>query len=303
MNTLFVVASTELLTTLKDVFTDGRRIETDQFAVVMLGDQGKTWKDVQAEMTREIAPSVDSALYVAVHNGCLGITNKENFQVECQEHTEQLKKAFSSNGNRAFGSISVWGFHHFPRSSIYCALKELRKWNDIPPEKRNEFKPGLLAAFRPQAAISFFDRLSVIKHQLVGQFTPLDLQLQLLREDLQSVRDGSTLPKKVHDRLNDIVERLDEKQQAACALLERAKELVKTRATQVELASGNFEEKLKEVDELLNGGFPPLPASSKDLRERFSVSGLGLGPDAEFHAWLRRLDDALRSLREVTIHE
>lgn len=298
MNTLIVVASTKLRTKeLQHVFERERRIETDDYGVVILDDQFdpdrfKKWTDLEPDIVETIAGSAASSIYVAIHNRCLGIQEGERFQKECPAETERVRQAVAGRGRR--DNIAVWGFHHIEKSSIYEALTSLDGWHDKSLAERNALKSRLLASFRPLTEISLFDRLSVIKHQLIGLFSPLHLQLQLVREE-------RLFPDKAEKRLDEIVVRLPGKRQQARDLLDRAKGLITTTRAGLGGVTDGLEEKLRCVGGLLEERFPPLPTDAKAfLRE---ISGEDSKLDEDFHGWLKELDKALRSLREVAIHE
>jgi hypothetical protein len=298
MNTLIVVVSTKLRTKeLQHVFDRERRIETEEYGVVILDDQFefdtfKKWTDLEHDIVETIVGSTASSIYVAVHNRCLGIREIERFQKECPAETERVRQAVAGRGHR--DNIAVWGFHHIEKSSIYEALTALDGWHDKSLAERNALKPRLLASFRPLTEDSVFDCLSVIKHQLMGLFSPLHLQLQLAREERLS-------PDKAQKRVEEVVERLPGKRQEACDLLESAKELIATTRSRMGGMPGGIDEELRYVSDLLIDRFPPLPTNAKVFLDEITNAGSKLHID--FHTWLKELDKALRSLREVAIHE
>lgn len=82
------------------------------------------------------------------------------------------KKLESKLGVRRSGRLRLYEFHHEPYpGSLWNALQRL-------PSGGGEALDGLMAALERTESEGVYERLSVVKHRIVGLFLPLDLRLQ-----------------------------------------------------------------------------------------------------------------------------
>jgi len=170
--------------------------------------------------------------------------------------------------------IQIWGFHHEQEYSklwkIVTTVIEIIKAKSEP--QTIEFFTKLDEAFGQhfekreirEKSTRNWDRLSVLRHEIVGLFGPLKMRLETARENRDPIRS--------HEILTNIKPLIEVK-------LTRARELV----TECSAGLGDVElqDRLREISAQLS----ELPEISK------------------LNTWLEKLMDALDSLRDSTIND
>jgi hypothetical protein len=298
METLFIVASTRLRNVELASLAESDRIQLGVCEVVLLEEA--PWSTISGTVV-DLIPETARVVRVACHNEpCLGTTNYYTYQQEDASKIEELRTNLVTRGAHERLDLSVWGFHHVTGAPIYDALVRLKYWKEFPDEI-STVRTLLLDSFRLPDHISTYDRLSVIKHRLIGLFAPINLQLQTLDE--LGKHDRTALIQKICDGVAA-------KEKFAIQLIEDAAKIAQNAEGEMGLRLGK---KLGKIDRLVTEGLALLRRSPTEWLERFESIGTasssagpapaataGERPDAEFHKWLQRLDNASHEFRDAT---
>jgi hypothetical protein len=296
METLFIVASTRLRNVELAPLADSDRIQLGACEVVLLEEA--PWSTISGRVV-DLIPETARVVRVACHNEpCLGTINYDTYQQEDASRITELRNRLEKRGEKL--DLSVWGFHHVTGTPIYDAFSRLKHWKELRDEAFT-LRTLLLDSFRLPAHISTYDRLSVIKHRLVGLFAPINLQLQTFGE--LNKHEQAVLIQKICDGV-------PAKENIAAQLLKDATTLAREAKGEM---GAMLAAKLVKLRRLVDEGMVLLHRSPAEWLERFEMGGTpasaaepapaatpGEPPDEEFHKWLQRLDNASHEFRDAT---
>lgn len=237
--------------------------------LIAIRERKNRWPDLLPKLVRMFErhftlDGKDSALQVIVliHMECFNTTYNRNgesrgrlFHRFKPAETDLWTEIRTRNGVRHPGELEIYGLHFEEGTALYEALKS----GLVQPECFEDLVIKVLNASDPA---TLFERISVVKHHIIGLFLPLDLTLQNWAED----RDPRLLA--------EVDSRLPVKLEGALSMLDGAEVIIE---------QGGIRADTSKVRDLLQ-------ACRVDARDA-----------ASFHAWVNNLDQALDEMRRAVV--
>lgn len=264
---LFIIVST-LFGHIVDSASCGRTCELGEGArALSFNDRDiPSSKPISEKRLRELLvesirsnPAAD--VWVIVHMTCFdGILkdDEKRAQIRLQGEEAKLRDALIAAGIDAPQNLGIYGFHHEDIAPVWKVLQEFK--TPVPAD----YSQRLTSALRSSEADNLFNRLTVVKHQIVGLFLPIDLTLQNWAE---------TNDPELRER---VVAALEKKVTEAGRLLNVAQKIVQESGKDSNITS---------LHDLL-------------LVETAQNAAQGA---ISFHKWINQVDQALDELRRVTV--
>lgn len=264
LSNLVIVASNTFLEK-KDYLghRDAERAETplkDSTALLVTVKEAG-WKDLKLAVLAEIRQHEARVVWIVAHMYCFEDTswfdNKNDArQIRQKRAEEELEADLSLLMDKP--KLEIHGFHHDTLVPVWSVLRSKER------RESATFVEDLIKALQGDDLDTLFDRLSIVKHQIVRLFLPLDLDLQNWRESQD---------RQLRERVDG---RLANKMQEALSLLDSA-QTVAQRAG-------------RKLDSRLVRAVLDIDSTRRAAQQAGS-----------FHRWINELEKALDSMRRTCL--